>query len=434
MGPITVFDKSALQSLSIDESVWFDQFLSGNITPLFYVETLADLEKLVREGQTPEGVVGGIAVKTPLEAMPNIYHRDIFLAELVGNEVELRHVPIVAGGVPRLSPDGKTAIHFDEFPEQEALSRWRNEEFMELERSAAKEWRRQLASQDSDIVIAKLKNILPAGHRINSLESLKDFIDKFCETDSAHVLSLILDILEVPNYVRQQAMARWNATGRPVLSKFLPYTLHVFKVDLLYYLGIYRGFISGERKSNKADMAYLYYLPFCMVFLSDDKLHAKTVPLFLDGYQSYVSGKELKQSLGELNEHYKKLPDEIKEKGVIQFCVYPPSNLDNVVTRLWDKHMRPDWRVLALDQESRLLDPEYWSEPRKSAKDIIKNVDESIPLTGNNARLTTDKADQIFIKRVIPSRRGSWRTVSQEVVDAGKERRDAKAKGDNTQS
>jgi hypothetical protein len=46
--------KSFLQSLSVDESVWFDHFFIPNICPLFYVETLADLEKSVREGRTPE--------------------------------------------------------------------------------------------------------------------------------------------------------------------------------------------------------------------------------------------------------------------------------------------------------------------------------------------------------------------------------------------
>jgi hypothetical protein len=35
----------------------------SNITPLFYIETLADLEKEVRAGKTPEQVVGEIAFK-----------------------------------------------------------------------------------------------------------------------------------------------------------------------------------------------------------------------------------------------------------------------------------------------------------------------------------------------------------------------------------
>ena len=63
MGPITLFDKSFLQSLSTDESVWFDHFFITNICPMFYVETLADLDKSVREGRTPEREVEIIASK-----------------------------------------------------------------------------------------------------------------------------------------------------------------------------------------------------------------------------------------------------------------------------------------------------------------------------------------------------------------------------------
>lgn len=41
MGPIALFDKSFLQSLSIDESVWLGHFFMPVVCPLFYVETLA---------------------------------------------------------------------------------------------------------------------------------------------------------------------------------------------------------------------------------------------------------------------------------------------------------------------------------------------------------------------------------------------------------
>ena len=48
MGPIALFDKSFLQSLSVDESVWFDHFFLPVVSPLFFVETLADLAKAPR--------------------------------------------------------------------------------------------------------------------------------------------------------------------------------------------------------------------------------------------------------------------------------------------------------------------------------------------------------------------------------------------------
>lgn len=46
----TIFDKSFLESLTLDEAVWFDNFFLANITPIFYVETLADLEKENKKG------------------------------------------------------------------------------------------------------------------------------------------------------------------------------------------------------------------------------------------------------------------------------------------------------------------------------------------------------------------------------------------------
>jgi hypothetical protein len=48
--------KSALQALSIDEAVWLEAHFLTNVTPLFYVETLADLEKAAAEGGTPEAM------------------------------------------------------------------------------------------------------------------------------------------------------------------------------------------------------------------------------------------------------------------------------------------------------------------------------------------------------------------------------------------
>jgi hypothetical protein len=44
-GPSLIFDKSSLESLNLDEAVLMDNFYMSTITPLFFVECLADLEK-----------------------------------------------------------------------------------------------------------------------------------------------------------------------------------------------------------------------------------------------------------------------------------------------------------------------------------------------------------------------------------------------------
>jgi hypothetical protein len=64
-GPVLIFDKSSLESLSLDEAVLLDNFYRSNITPLFFVECLADLEKAIKSKSTPEQLVGSLADRTP---------------------------------------------------------------------------------------------------------------------------------------------------------------------------------------------------------------------------------------------------------------------------------------------------------------------------------------------------------------------------------
>jgi hypothetical protein len=110
----------------MDEAVWFDVFFLANVTPLFYVETLADLEKEVAAGRTPESVVGMLTAKTPTDAYPNVHHRSLISAELLGEEIEMSGRVVVAGGDVMRAPDGKVGIHVEEFPEAAALLRWKN--------------------------------------------------------------------------------------------------------------------------------------------------------------------------------------------------------------------------------------------------------------------------------------------------------------------
>jgi hypothetical protein len=419
MGPCVVFDKSTLQALSMDESVWFDSFLMGNITPLFYVETLADLEKSVRAGKTPEQVVGMLADKTPLEAVPNVYHRTIYLSELAGNgPIGMDGRPILGGGTPKRTPDGKTSIHFDQFPEAAALNRWRNGEFMDIERLVAKDWRQQLANLDQDSQILKLKNIFPTGTRISNLEQLKVRIDEFCNGNYKQLIELMMDILEVLAPGRSKIIAQWEAAGKKPLSEFAPYSTHVFKVELLYYLGIDRGFISGVRASNKADLAYLFYLPFCNAFVSGDGLHARTVPLFLREDQTYVTTDELKVALQEFDKYFDGMPDEVKELGVMNFAGYPPAHMDNIVIKIWDKNTRPDWRKISKEEEQKRMKPRDSKLDKEFITKMTADMDASTDLEGDAAKVTIDEVDQVFIKRMMPVHRGKWRMVSKEIEDA----------------
>jgi len=81
MGPSLLFDKSFLQSLSVDEAAMLDQLYQCIITPIFYVETLADIAKAPDDRRPPEKVVGGLAERTPVcHSAVNADHWDLVLA------------------------------------------------------------------------------------------------------------------------------------------------------------------------------------------------------------------------------------------------------------------------------------------------------------------------------------------------------------------
>ena len=66
MAPSLVFDKSFLQSLSVDEAVMLDQMLTCVVTPVFLVETLADLAKEAAPQRSTAKEVAGLAERTPV--------------------------------------------------------------------------------------------------------------------------------------------------------------------------------------------------------------------------------------------------------------------------------------------------------------------------------------------------------------------------------
>src|SRR6187402_1176988 len=149
MGPIALFDKSFLQGLSVDESVWFDHFFLANVCPLFFVETLADLEKSVRPGRQPEDEVAIIADKFPeVGGAPCRFHGALCCGELMGQPVPMDgRIPRALGRVVRR--EEQVAVVYDHAPEALAFARWSAREFGAKDRVYAKTWRAAIAQGQS---------------------------------------------------------------------------------------------------------------------------------------------------------------------------------------------------------------------------------------------------------------------------------------------
>ena len=138
-------------------------------------------------------------------------------------------------------------------------------------------------------------------------------------------------------------------------------------------------------------MAYLYYLPFCHVFVSSDKLHKKCAPLFMRHDQTFVWGTELKGDLAKLNEFYSHLPQDEKDKGLTAFAPRPPQLKDCVVTRLWDTYL-------------------YTGGKSKTS------VDSAEPAQSRSAK-SEDTSWAIF-QRSVHKKRGTWYQLPKDLKES----------------
>jgi len=410
-GPTVLFDKSFIQSLSVDESLWFDHFSIAIISPLFYIETLADLEKKVREGRTVEDEVGIIANKAPmLGGQPNVHYKTICYSELHGQKTPLNGRVPIAGGHP--VADGKDfSVMVPESPEANALSRWQNREFLELERGQAKRWREMLSEIDLVPVAELAKQLGVSNKERNSAFDAKRIVEQAFSEDGScfDQLKFIFELLNVHPREVQELIKRWQISGQPSVSRHAPYCTYVATVELFFQLVVGTDLISTTRASNRIDVGYLHYLPFCMYFVSSDRLHRRCSPPFLRSNQSFVWGPDLKAALSEINSYYKKFPEDEKNLGIHAFARHPPIELEgNLVLELWDRHI-PKWRN-TISSDGAVL---------KQNPDLLRHVTkiaEAPELTGK-LRFDSDDASAMVLKRMVPTTRGSWQVIDKKIKE-----------------
>jgi hypothetical protein len=407
-GPTLTFDKSFLQSINPDEAMWLDNFFACNITPLFFIETLADIEKEVHKGRTPEQVVGSLAYKTPdMHSQMNPFHLSVLEAELLGRtKVDMDGRIFKAGGQVVTLNDQQGIIH-KMSKEEEAFNRWQHGDFLDLERQLAKAWRKSVSGMDHSQAYENFKKLY-GGNKPKDLAHAKQLADFLIDSlDQEQSFRMGMDLFAVPPAEQNHILTRWAAAGKLPIRKFLPYFRHLFGVDLFFYLAIAADLISRVRPAGKADnqvdIAYLYYLPFCRIFTSSDNLHERVVPLFLRENQSFVKGAELKADLRKLDEHYSALPDDLKAKSIFAFATDPPLDTSFLVTRLWDKH-RPNWRKQKADTTE--LTPELQKALLNLAKKMAK---ESQPQTDVSMYpKSIEDVSYIHMERQVLRKKGKW--------------------------
>lgn len=220
-----------------------------------------------------------------------------------------------------------------------------------------------------------------------------------------------LMMLGVPEDAQAEVIQRYQSAGSPPIKDYAPYVRHLFGVDLFFHLAIACDQISRDRPKDKADnivdIAYLYYLPFCHVFVSGDKLHRRTVPLFLRPDQSFIEAIDMKADLAKLDAYYSELPQEEKDKGFYKIAKHPPLDGGYLIGKLWDKRGK-EWRDNALKADP--LDPERDKEIIAHLKRISDAAKEASPQT----RISLEDAMFLTINRTVLRRKGKWKRMPDD--------------------
>ncbi|MCK4798668.1 MAG: hypothetical protein KAT05_14920 [Spirochaetes bacterium] len=361
MGPIVILDKSALQALSDDELIFLGKHYSPVIPPVLMFEILGDLSKYEdkdNESKFKE-IVGKISSG---DFKINTNHRDLCLGSLLGYKVDMRMVPIGSGGVPLTASDGSKGVFIDESPEWKLIRKWQQGKYKLVDRIISRVWRSIPRNFDMESYKNEFKkanqDIPETNNFIDLYQSVRTLIMDPDNQD--FYLEFLMDEFSIRPDQQRMIYGRWGKRHSLLLCDFSPYAFYCLTISMLFHFGLANDLIT-TRKTNPIDMEYLYYLPFCMAFISGDKLHSDLCPRLLTGKQKFVSLSSLKEDLKWLSDDWKSLTDGERKKRSKDYGCHPPQhNHSSITYKLWKMHMKP-WKVgsgmldLTKEQQERLM-------------------------------------------------------------------------------
>lgn len=328
-------DKSTFQMLSYNELLRLSNYYRHNVAPVLVMEILGDLKKEAPEGKVPADRVTEFASKLfPTQCVVNAYYRTLVKGELLGNAIQMDGRPTLDIEKIVQTDDGRKGFVIEETAAEQAVYKWKDGKFTEADHELSQLWRTITTQED---LLKNLQKNLKAAtpDRLKSLEELNAKVQSVL-ADPERQESLLVYLID--NYGEGEIngatpFTRWLEAGRPLLKDFIPYCAHCLKIDLLFHLGLQSELI-GTKATNRVDLEYLYYLPFCNVFTSDDKIHKQLAPLLVRKNQQFITGAELKKDFKGIVEYLEKEGEAAKKK----FSAEPPIIEESLTFKLWKEY------------------------------------------------------------------------------------------------
>lgn len=331
MGPILILDKSTFQSLNHQEIAILTRYFTINITQVLIIEIIADLTKGVESDLNKDEVVKIAKKVHPKDTAFNHYFREILVQDLLLGNVELKWAKIFIDAIPVKDSSGKIGYQARTSAEDKAFNKWKKGDFNFSDEFLAKRWRELTSEIDLDELISNLKTNKFFQKKLRSLEEASAYLNSFLSENSGDdLLKILINDFSIEPEDATQIFYRWETNNYTGLKEFSHFGFFCLKTVTLFYLALVNELIT-KRPTNRVDLEYIFYLPFCNIFVSDDKFHRRIVPEVLLGYNDFVRGQELKEDLNRIAVHVKHNKDQ-------EFLRRPPKLPNSIVYNLWKKH------------------------------------------------------------------------------------------------
>lgn len=332
-----VIDKSSFQSLNEKDLNLLHRYFMHNATPILVMEILGDLKK--ENADTSKSKVQALANKMlPTNSVMNDSYLDLIRGELLGEKVLMDHRPLLGNAKLVEDRSGTLGMKIAESENEKTITRWKNGEFSDFDELASRIWRE--VTTDKDLLENLKKEIEIPENRIaniKSLEHAKEYIHEIASHTGYHaqLLKIMMTEFSIDPIHAGQIFLRWERHEQKDLIIFAPYALFCLKIILVFHVALKKGFV-GTRPTNKLDLEYLFYLPFCHVFVTDDKFQKLLAPLFLEDNQMFVAGKDLKADLQEIENYLSTVSE---KKDIERLRKEPPQIPDLLVYKIWRKFL-----------------------------------------------------------------------------------------------
>lgn len=339
MGPITILDKSAFQALSAREHIFVFKHLYVNVTPVLVFEVLGDLTKKVATGRRAMDEVQTLARKFGGSGGPvNETYLVLARADLLGGQV-----PMTGQIIPDNWTRSGSGVVIDLSPLNEAILRWSDGVFSETEGQLSALWRnlsRSLSISTLGDHLRQARVILPRPDDEGQIIRVADQLLGTLALQDVWLEWALQQFVPDPSD-RDRARARWATSPRAFLADYAPYAAHCLRC-LLGLVIAERHRVLADRATHTVDLQYLYYLPFCHVLASDDRVHRLLGPQLLRPDQSFVTGQDLKAGLRAVADEWDRLDEGERSRRSYALGSYPPPVDPPVLYELWRRHMR-EW-------------------------------------------------------------------------------------------